>query len=315
MRVLMFGRGVIATIYGWALEQAGHEVRFLVRPGRAAEYGDRVELDLLDARRRPWGERIRQTWSTSLIEHLEADHDFDVIVVSVGHHHLSAAAEFLAPRVGSAAVLIFGNVWDEPADAVAPLPLDRLAWGFPQAGGGFDGDGVLHAAVMRRVLFGTLGGEPTSRESQVRQLFADAGLRVSEQPDLRGWLLIHFAADAGVHSQGVQLGSLSDLLGRPASFREALLTSRELLPVLEARGVDLRRHRSSTALFRAPAGLAGHVLSLVTARVPLARVSLAAHTDPRAEEPRRVVEDMLAEARRQGVPTPRLDRAAAALRR
>ena len=57
------------------------------------------------------------------------------------------------------------------------------------------------------------------------------------------------------------------------------------------------------------------MLSLVTARVPLANVSLAAHTDARAEEPRRVVEDMLAEARRQGVPTPRLDRAGAALAR
>jgi len=55
VKILMFGRGVIATVYGWALQQAGHDVEFYVRPGRAATYGDAVDLDLLDARRRVWG--------------------------------------------------------------------------------------------------------------------------------------------------------------------------------------------------------------------------------------------------------------------
>lgn len=40
MKILMFGRGVLFTIYGRALAQAGHEVEFSVRPGRAATYGD-----------------------------------------------------------------------------------------------------------------------------------------------------------------------------------------------------------------------------------------------------------------------------------
>ena len=35
MRILMFGRGVIATIYGRVLHAAGHDVEFYVRPGRA----------------------------------------------------------------------------------------------------------------------------------------------------------------------------------------------------------------------------------------------------------------------------------------
>ena len=48
MKILMFGRGVIAVAYGWALERAGHEVEFFVRPGRAAEYGLAIDLELLD---------------------------------------------------------------------------------------------------------------------------------------------------------------------------------------------------------------------------------------------------------------------------
>lgn len=60
MRILMFGRGVIATIYGWTLRQAGHDVEFYVRPGRAETYDDVIDLDLLDTRRRIRGQRVVQ---------------------------------------------------------------------------------------------------------------------------------------------------------------------------------------------------------------------------------------------------------------
>lgn len=314
VKVLMFGRGVIATIYGWALEQAGHDVEFLVRPGRAAEYGETVELDLLDARRRPLGDRITRSWSVRFREELASDHDFDLIILSVGHHHLSAAAEFLAPRVGTATVLVFGSVWAEPTQAVAPLPAGQLAWGFPQAGGGFDGNGVLNGTLMRKIILGTFETKPTERKKTVRKLFTGAGFKVTEQPEFRGWLWTHFIGDAGMHSQAVQLGSLSDMIGHAASFRRALLTSRELLPVLQARGVDLKRHSGSVSAFRAPAILMAPMMSILTARVPLARTNLAAHSDPSAEEPRRIVRDVLREAHRLGVPTPRLDAAGAAIK-
>lgn len=312
MKVLMLGRGVIASINGWALEQAGHEVEFLVRPGRAAEYGARTELKLLDGRRRPWGVRVTENWAPRYREELAPDHDFEVIVVSVGHHALAGAAEFLAPRIGGATVLVFGNVWAEPLEAAAPLPADRLAWGFPQAGGGFDDAGTLHGALMRRVVFGTLGGSaPTSREVAVRGLFASAGFAIAEQRDIRGWLFAHFVADAGMHAQALQVGSLSAMIGKPRSFREAFLTSRELLPVLQKRGVDLRDQRGSLVLLRRPSRLIAALTAMATKYVPIARMSLAAHRDAHAAEPERVVLDALAEARRLGVPAPRLERAAA----
>ncbi|GAB4083812.1 2-dehydropantoate 2-reductase N-terminal domain-containing protein [Myceligenerans cantabricum] len=310
MRVLMFGRGVIATLYGWALEQAGHDVEFYVRPGRAAAYGDTVGLDVLDARHRVRGRRILQEWPVRYRETLEPDHGFDLIVLSVGHHRLVEAAGFLAPRLGDATVLVFGNVWSEPLEAVAALPADRLAWGFPQGGGGFGTDGTLRGMLLPSVMFGTLGRPAGRRERGVRQAFRRAGFALREQHDFRGWLWIHFAADAGMHSQGLRAGSLSELVGSSHGFREALLTTRELLPLVEARGVDLRKHRRSTLLFRTPVSLTSAALAWVTAHVPLAARSLQAHTDPGAEEPRAVCRDTLAEAHRLGIAAPRLDAAA-----
>ena len=154
MKILMFGRGVIATSYGWALERAGYDVEFYVRPGRAATYGDALYLDLLDIRCRVWGQRVVEKWPVRLREALEPDHDFDLIVLSVPHHRLAEAAAFLTPRIGQATVLVFGNIWSEPLAAIGALPVDRIAWGFLQAGGGFGADGVLRGLLLPSVIFG-----------------------------------------------------------------------------------------------------------------------------------------------------------------
>ena len=306
MRVLMFGRGAIATIYGRVLHDAGHDVEFYVRPGRAAEYGDDVRIDLIDARNGSLGRKVSVSFRTSLRESLAAEDGFDLIVLSVGHHRLAEAAAFLAPRLGGATVLVFGNVWEEPLAAVAPLPADQVVFGFPMAGGGFAGDGVLHAALFRSVTIGTAAASPSRRELDVSTAFRQAGLTVRSEKDMRGWLWLHFISDAGMFAQGVRSGSLAKMIGDRRAFRDAFLTTRELLPVLEARGIDLRRYRGGLLPYRLP-GVVSTVTAWATSLFPIARVSLAAHTDPTAAESRAVLEGTLREARRLGISTPRLE--------
>lgn len=304
MKILMFGRGVIATIYGWALEQAGHDVEFYVRPGRAATYGDAIDLELLDARRRWRGEPVAERWPVRYREVLEADHDFDLIVVSVQHYHFPAAAAFLGPRTGKATVLVFNNLWIDPLTAIAPLPADQVAWGFPGAGGGFGPDGVLRGALLPVVFFGTLGQPATEREQAVRDAFRQAGLRIQEQADFRGWLWIHFVQNAGLHTRGLRRGSLAEVARSPGDVREAVLAVRELLPLIDARGIDLRRHRSDVLPLRAPSWLTATALVWLLGHFKPVRLVLGAHANP--EELRAVCRDTLAEARRLDVSTPRL---------
>ncbi|XVU22983.1 ketopantoate reductase family protein [Actinoplanes sp. CA-054009] len=305
MKILMFGRGVIATMYGWALERAGHQVEFYVRPGRAAQYGEAIDLDVLDARHRLRGERVTERWPVRYREELPPDHDFDLIVLSVQHYNFPEAVTFLAPRVAQATVLVFNNLWTEPAEAVAPLPADQVAWGFPGAGGGFDEHGVLRGSLLPMVFFGTLGTPPTVREQAVRSLFREAGFKFRENPDFRGWLWLHFIQNAGLHTQSLKLGSLARVTG--SSARDAVLAVRELLPLVAARGIDLSRHRSDVLAVRAPAGLTGPALAWLMTRIPPVRRVLQSHTNP--HELQAVCQDTLAEARRLGIPTPRLEAA------
>ena len=309
MRILMFGRGVIATIYGQALQTAGHDVEFYVRPGRASAYGDQIHTDIIDTRRKRGHQHVRDIMTTRLRESFGPEDGFDLIVVSVGHHRLTEAAEFIAPRIGEATVLVFGNVWQELAVAVAPLPADQVVFGFPQAGGGFAEDGVLHGALFHSVIIGDDGAPRSLPQSTVRSAFRDAGFSIRSQPDIRGWLYIHFIADAGMFAEGDQRLGLVGMIGDRRAFRRALTTSRDLLPILPARGVDLRRHRQALAPFRLTAVVAA-VMAVATKRIPIARVSLAAHNDPNTIEARAIIDDTLREASRLGIAVPLLESAA-----
>ncbi|GID28830.1 hypothetical protein [Paractinoplanes brasiliensis] len=194
-----------------------------------------------------------------------------------------------------------------PLTAIEQLPADQVVWGFPGAGGGFDQDDRLTGSLLPVVFFGTLDAynHQTERGRAAREVFRGAGFRIGESSDFRGWLLVHFVQNAGLHTQTLRLGDMSKLTTQ--DVREAILATRELFPLLEARGVDLRRHRGELLPFTAPVRLAAPALALLVTRFPPTRRVMTAHANP--EELRAVCRDTLAEARRLGVPAPRLEAA------
>lgn len=307
MRVLMFGRGVIATIYGQAFAEAGHEVTFAVRPSRLREQGLPIAVDSVDGRRSRLGRRRQTFFTPDLVDVSAPGRDHDLIVLSVGHHQLREAVQTIAPHVGRATVLILGNVWDEPAAAAAPLPADRTLFGLPGAGGGFGGRSHLFSALFGSVTIGTSDLVPERRQRAVRVAFEQADIRVDREDDIRGRLWLHVSSDVGMFAQALQTNGMAGMVGDRRAFRDAFRTGREMLPVIAARGVDLERHSRATLPLRFPGAMAA-VVAPVTRHVPIAGVSLRAHTDPRSGEALAVLTDALATARQLGVPTPRLER-------
>lgn len=310
MKILMFGRGTIATVYGWALSKAGHTVDFYVRPGRSAQYGPAVNLDLLDGRRRPSERAVQELWPVNLREQWSGDHDYDLVFVSVAHGSVEAALRFVGPRLGRATVLVFNNLWTSPEQAVAQLPTDQVVWGFPGAGGGFNEAGVLRAGLLNTVFLGTmdaLGPGRSDRHREVGQLFRSAGFRVSEQGHFRDWLWHHFVLDTAVAIEVLKVGGMKAFAESPAAFRGLVLNVRELLPVLRARGARLSP--LATLPFSLPAGLLAWMMAKALGPGSLAReiVVRGSESPTTAGEMAIYARDTLAEARRLGVRVPRLE--------
>lgn len=303
MKILMFGRGVISSIYGWALEKAGHEVHFYVRPGRTEHYGGQLHMQLYDLRRGFFSGQLSEHWHTTLKEEISAEHDYDLIILSVQHYNFTEAAETVASFVGDATVLIFNNFWDEPQQAASMLPADQLVWGFPGAGGGIEGN-ILRGALFGSVTFGTFGHPLSSREHATRALFAQSGFKIQEQTDFRGWLLIHFAQNAGLQSEFLLSEHETKRALTFGMFYNMALNVKELVPLLEARGVDLSAH-SSAAILSFPAFVSGAILWMLFTLVTPLRCVLDAHANPR--EITSTCFDVLEDARRRGISVPRLE--------
>ena len=305
MKILMFGRGTVATQYGWAFEKAGHTVDFYVRPGRMATYGPEVSLNLLDLRTKFSGVKVLETWPIQMIEDVPPDHDYDLIIVSVQHYRFQEVVDYLESRLGKATLLIFTNFWAEPEAEVAKLPSDQLVWGFPGAGGGFS-DNTLNGVLFGHAYFGTFNPTLSAREREARNLFTQSGFKLAEKKDFRSWLLAHFAMNAGIHTETLRVGSGLKVFSSSRHARNAILNTRELFGLLEAREVDL--NQSELALYKMPLWLGALAMGLSGRFYPPLKHMLENHSN--REELKAFVRDVVTEARRLEVATPRLEKAA-----
>lgn len=308
MKILMFGRGVISTLYGWALERGGNDVDFYVRPGRAADFGPSVDLDIRDGRASRKGKSVQGAWPVTLREDLEPDPDYDLIIVSVNHDQLDTAVDILSTRIGRATVLIFNNIWTEPAAAVAGLPRDQVVWGFPGGGGGYSGNS-LRGGFVKSIFLGDIDGSSrTDRHRAVRELFTTAGFSISEVTDFRSWLWFHFIINAGIMIGWLRMGSFDALVRSRPALQEVVRLVREMIPVLKAKG-GISRLGAAAARY-IPAGIFGFaVQKLLTGDNVLTSImgqaQATGHIDFEAQAiyPR----DVLTDARRLGVAVPLLE--------
>jgi len=305
MKILMFGRGVISTQYAWAFEKVGNEVAFYVRPGRKAEYGSTVSLSIYDARKNIRGKLIQEDWPIKMIEDLNPNHDYDLIFVSVQHYHFTKVAEFLADKIGKATVLIFNNFWEEPLEQVINLPAEQLVWGFPQAGGGFDKNGVLNGTIMGSIVLGTFGTEPSERAVAVMKLFKSAGIKSTVNKDFRSWLFGHFVMNAALHIETMKAGSnMLESFQSTKHWKNVIANEKELIQLLKARNVDLKAS-PDLKMFSVPPWLMSFGMKLVVRFLPPLKQILTGHTNQ--EETRSYARDVIILAEKMKINLPRYE--------
>lgn len=280
MKILMFGRGVISTQYGWAFEKAGHSVTFYIRKESTKGFNPEISVKILDARKKLAGVMNKEIWTTKVINDIPEQHDYDLIIVSVQHYQFAKVAGFLAPKIGKATVLIFNNFWTDPLKETALFPKEQLAWGFPLAGGGFDANGVLNGAILPDVHFGTFGTKPTNRERAVRELFAQTGFKIKDHADFRGWLWTHFVVDAGFFSKVLEVGSVEKVFSSNKHLKDVILQVRELLQLVEKRGINLSHNLQDIKMYRRPTWMGSLMVRFLLKISPPFRTMVYSHNNP-----------------------------------
>lgn len=300
MKVLVYGTGVIGTIYGEVLSQAGHDVSHYVRTGRAAGRGSALDLNLLDGRSAEPRE-LHLRYPARIVDGFGPADGYGLILISLKHYDVPAVLYQLAVDAGKADILFFNNWWDD-LTAIDDVLAGRYLWGFPVAGGGWS-NGVLDGALLDTVHLGEIDGADSPRLARVRVLFESAGLAVEVEPRLLHWLWVHFATEAALISSAIAAGSVDALLDDTARLENAILAGREALEICRARGVAVEEIPDAPTFFAPTAAVAVGIHDFYASNLPARRI-LERHTG--VAELKRIYADVVATGRQLGVPMPRL---------
>lgn len=306
MKILFIGRGVINTQYAWALEKAGNTVAFYVRESKMEQYGSDMNLEILDARRKKKERTVKEKWSIVMYEALEPAHSYDLIFVSVNAEQLPAIVEYLTPRLGNATVLFFGNFWRDIRTSFLPLPMHQVVWGFPGAGGGIEGNS-LHGVLYKSVQLGTFESQATKRELTVQQLFEQAGFKVKLHQDLQLFLKNHFISNAAMEVEVIKSGSFKNVASSRMALNGIGKNTKEMLPVLQASGT--KPDMLISIIGSLPPKMVGLLMSMVLSPKGAPYAAIQYNNYPVGP----AVLEIIAEAQKHNIPTPRLSAAASLL--
>jgi 2-dehydropantoate 2-reductase len=186
MEVLVYGAGVIGTLYAARLQSGGHRVTVLARGQRLEDvrrYGLVLE-DVLTG--------FRSSTRVAATDHLGSEDRYDLALIIVRRNQLSSIMPQLAANHRVPTLLFMLNNPAGSAELSRVLGQNRVLLGFPGAGGTRDGHVVHYAMIPQQpTMLGEPGGKRTPSLHGVARALRTSGLRVRLARNMDAWLKAH----------------------------------------------------------------------------------------------------------------------------
>ena len=192
VKFLIYGAGVIGTIFAVKLSQSGHDVTMLARNAR------KQEIEQFGAVLRNPKTGRKETARVNVIEVLSPDECFDYILVVMQRTQVHAVLDSVAANRSENIVFVV-NTATGYAEWKNAVGAERLMIGFPSAGGErsagevyyFVGKGYMR--VFQTTTFGELSGQKTQRVTELIHAFTSAGIPSVFCEDMDMWQKTHVA--------------------------------------------------------------------------------------------------------------------------
>ncbi|HEY1805689.1 MAG TPA: 2-dehydropantoate 2-reductase N-terminal domain-containing protein [Terracidiphilus sp.] len=186
MRILVYGAGVVGTVFAAGLARAGHDVTVLARGARLQEiqkHGLLVE-DVVT--------NVRSTAPARTIDRLGEEDAYDLALITVRNDQLPMVIPVLAANTRIPTILFMLNNPSGSALWVDALGSNRALQGFPGVGGVLK-DHVVRFIHIRQqpTTIGEPHGAHTARPKVLAKLMRTAGFPSRIDRDMDGWLMSH----------------------------------------------------------------------------------------------------------------------------
>ena len=304
MKVLVYGAGVIGSVFAAKLSLSGNDVTVLARGKRLEE----IRRDGIVLCR--YGSRRRETVRTKVIERLPSEERYDYIFVAMQRTQVDSVLEDLA-RNGSENIVFVVNTAAGYARWRDALGAGRLMIGFPSAGGErlsgcvryFVGHGP--ARLFQTTTFGDISGKQTRRLANLIRLFRRAKIPCVGCADMDAWQKSHVAMVTSIAN--ALYGHDCDnrrLAASRTDVRTMVLGVQEGFAVLNK--IGLRIMPPKLAVWRLPAGMLTPLVRRFMG-TRLAELVLARHCVSARAEMVLLQDEFDRLIRRSGLATPNID--------
>ncbi len=181
MKILIYGAGVIGSLYAVLLSEAGFDVSVYAR-------NKRLESLRKNGLLYKKNDKIKVA-NVSVVSEVSQDDFYDYIFLPVRENQLIGALEELKDNV-SPTIVTMVNSLDSYDNWERICGKGRICPAFPGAGGGFEED-VLDAALTPWIIQPTTIGKIDGREKELAAIFKRAKIPCQIVEDMHSWQICH----------------------------------------------------------------------------------------------------------------------------
>jgi 2-dehydropantoate 2-reductase len=300
LRILVFGAGVIGSVYAGKLQQAGNDVVLLARGSRLADLREH-DLVLEDAQ-----SGHRDVLAVPIVSEIPAGNCYDLVIVPVRAEQLSSTLPILTAITDRSDVLFFGNTIGREAELTGALG-ERAVFGFPAAGGVRDGPVVRYVLIKQQTtMVGEQNSIRTTRAKQLQAVFDDAGFDTKISTNIENGMLGHTAFVVPIAFALYRAGTDARRLANDTdTMRLMVRATREAFTALRASG-NTEIPTNLQTLYHLPTGVVVAYWRRVFAS-PRGELWFAAHSRAAVKEMRLLADELIAALRDIGRPAPAVD--------
>jgi 2-dehydropantoate 2-reductase len=233
MRILVVGAGATGGFFGGRLAQIGRDVTFLVRPRRAEQLRNGLEIVS------PLGDAEIAAKLITADELRAKPQSFDLIILATKAYSLDQAIEDLAPAVGAeTTILPLLNGMRQLDLLDVRFGAERVIGGTCRINGDVDADGrVLQLSKLGDITFGERNGEQTPRIARINEQLGGALFDIKLSPDVLAAMWHKWYILASLNSICVlPQGTVGDVIAVPHGLAFANAAIDECIAIASANG-------------------------------------------------------------------------------
>jgi 2-dehydropantoate 2-reductase len=236
MRILIYGAGVIGSIFAYKLKNARNDVTILARGKRLEQIKSNGILLRDEINDKDFQINI------DTIDTLKPEDYYDLVVIIMQRHQITDVLSILQKNSKIPTYLFVGNNVNGAEEYLNFLDKSRILLGFGGTGGYREDGLVIGAYIDHTILYvGELSGEISTRLNQIKDVFEKSDIIVEFSDNIDAWLKSHAAlisalamASYSARNRDNKLGNEDELITLAIkTFRENLDALAKLeIPIL-----------------------------------------------------------------------------------